>query len=110
MIVSELFSRACALAIALGMKELNKLPGCWEHQIDERWWMALNAHSERIHCSQDSHSSEGVPPFTIYFMFNGWPAGLVNANGGSLAAGALANEDALIDAINAAIETAEGRQ
>lgn len=103
MVVSKTFSKACDLAIALGHSDINKLPGCLELQVDEQWWLAINAHREDTPCSENT----SVPPMCVYFMFNGWPAGIVNAGGGCLAAGAAANEDALIAALDAAIAKAE---
>lgn len=97
--------RTCELGLALGLKDLHKLPGCWEHQVDEHWWLAFNAHGERGKCSQSAGSSD-IPAFTIYFEFNGWPAGMVGPDGGTLCAGAAANEDKLIEALDAAIALA----
>lgn len=102
--VSEIFSKVCELAIALGHKQINKIPGCLEIRIDEQWWFAINAHSEPTKCSERTE----VPPMGIYFMFNGWPAGIVQASGGCLAGGAAANEDTLIKAINARLAAISG--
>jgi len=96
--------RVAQLGLTLGVHDLNKLSGCWEHQIDAKWWIALNPHRQKTRCS---HGSD-VPPFTLYVEFNGWPAGFVNAGGGVIAAGKLANEDAFITAIDSAIEALNG--
>ena len=29
------------LAHRLGVRNIKELPGCWEYQIDEQWWMAV---------------------------------------------------------------------
>lgn len=101
--ISEVFSRTCELAIALGYQRINELPGCLEHQVDDQWWFAINAHRVPGACSRCAD----IPAFTIYFQFNGWPAGMVNADGGTLCAGSLANEHCLIEALHAAIAKAE---
>ncbi len=96
--ITEAFAEIVALAEHLGIKPLNTFPACWEHQIDERWWMAVNGHREAIPCSMGPE----VPPFTAYVQFNGWPAGQINPRGGWIAAGEAANEGAFIDALKAA--------
>lgn len=98
--VSEAFSKVCDLGMSLGIRSINKLPGCWEHRIDDHWWIALNAHPEAVKCSEGAD----VPPFTVYVMFNGWPAGFIAPDGGTMAAGAAANEDELIAALDRAIK------
>lgn len=96
--ISSVFSKACDLAIGLGHSEINKLPGCLEITVDEHWWFAINAHQEKVESSKGN-----VPAGSIYFEFNGWPAGMVDAGGGTLCAGALANEEELIKALDAAM-------
>lgn len=103
---SEVFMKIGELGFALGMRNINQLPGCWEHQVDEQWFIALNAHAEPTKCSKGTT----VPAFTAYIEFNGWPAGIVNAHGGTIAAGEAANETTLIAAINLAIREAEVRR
>ena len=34
--VCEAFARLAELGGALGVKDINRLPGCWEHQIDRK--------------------------------------------------------------------------
>lgn len=96
--VPKLFKELCEYGLALGMKNISELPGCWEQKVDEHWWIACNGHSEPTECSEGAK----VPPFSFYIMFNGWPAGIIDAGGGTLCAGAVANEGALIAAIQAA--------
>jgi hypothetical protein len=93
--VPRSFAAVCDLAISLGVTRINKLPGCWEHQVDEHWWVAVNGHDKPTLCSTET----SVPPFSIYVVFNGWPAGIIDAGGGCLAAGALANEETFLAAI-----------
>lgn len=101
--ISKVFERVCALGIAMGWENINSQPGCVEHQVDPQWWFAINPHGEPTECS----SGAKVPAYAIYLQFNGWPAGVVTANGGLMAAGGLANEERLIDALNVAIEKVE---
>ena len=96
--VPESFAAVCDLAISLGVTGINKLPACWEHQIDEHWWVAVNGHDKPVRCSTEAN----VPPFSIYVVFNGWPAGIIDAGGGCLCAGAVGNEENLLAAIQAA--------
>lgn len=98
--ISEAFSEIAELAKVLDVKDIGKLPGCWEYQIDDQWWIAVNGHSEAIECSTGSK----VDPFNCYVQYNGWPAGLFDPYGGTIAAGTGANEDNFIAAIKAAID------
>lgn len=93
--VTEAFAEIAALAVRLGVIEINKLPGCWEHQVDERWWIAVNGHNEPVECSRGLK----IDPFDCYIEFNGWPAGSLNPAGGIIAAGEGANEDTFIEAL-----------
>jgi hypothetical protein len=102
----EIFAKCCDLATALGHAGINKLPGCLEIEVDEHWWFAINAHKDAVHCSKETD----VPGGHIYVMFNGWPAGILTYNDGCLAAGAAANEDTLIAALDAAIAKAEAKR
>jgi hypothetical protein len=101
--IPVIFAKAVDLGIALGWKSIKDLPGCQEHQIDEQWWFAINPHDKPEKCSAGTK----VPSYSIYFEFNGWPAGFCNAVNGTLAHGSVANENALIKALDAAIEKLE---
>jgi hypothetical protein len=96
--VPRSFAAVAELAISLGVRGINTLPACWEHQVDEHWWVAVNGHNKPILCSTEA----SVPPFSIYVVFNGWPAGIIDAHGGCLAAGALANEETFLEAVRQA--------
>jgi len=93
------FDEIAQLAIRLGVVPLNARPGCWEFQVDEHWWIAVNGHRESLKCSK----GVAVEPFNAYVEFNGWPAGSFNPAGGIMAAGEAANEDAFIAALRAAV-------
>ena len=99
MLMPEAFSKIVELLLAKGFKSIKDLPACAEIEIDERWWVAVNGHPEQTKCSKGTE----VPPFTAYIEFNGWPAGCIDPGGGCMAAGAIANEDELIAAIEAAL-------
>ncbi len=47
------------------------------------WGMELNPTNEQL---------DDVPPFTVTITWNGWPAGSLEASGGWICAGELANE------------------
>jgi hypothetical protein len=96
--LTEAFLEIAHLAERLGIANIRALPGCWEHQIDKRWWIAVNANENATVCSR----GPTVPPYSAYVEFNGWPAGIINPRGGVIAAGAAANEDAFIAALKAA--------
>lgn len=95
--VTEAFAEIAALAARLNIRDIGHMPGCWEQQIDEHWWIAVNGHCAETKCS----FGEAVPPFSAYVRFNGWPAGIISQFDGCLAAGAAANEDAFIAALKA---------
>ena len=97
--ICEGFYALSLLAEATGdALPLNKHDGCWEHQIDEQWWCAVNGHKEEMECS---HGGK-VPSYSALIEFNGWPAGIIDPFGGIVAAGTVANEDSFIAAVEAA--------
>lgn len=100
--ISAVFAGIGALASQLGVANIRELPGCWEIQIDEQWFIAVNGHKDERRCSKGAR----VPFAHAYVEYNGWPAGIINPYGGILAAGDCANEQALI----AAIERRIGRK
>ena len=97
MIIPVIMSELLNLAERLGVASINKLPACWELQIDAHWWIAMNGHNYRIACSKGVE----VNPFECYVEFNGFPAGSCGLNGGVIAAGSAANEDSFIAALRA---------
>ena len=93
--VAECFSKVAELAIALGVEGINKLPGCWEHHVDDHWLIKVNGHTEPV---------GDIKPYEMMVWFNDWPAGIIHPiTGGVIAAGTLANEDTFIAALDAAI-------
>jgi hypothetical protein len=97
--ITKVFALACELGSANGWENISLQPGCQELSIDEHWWFALNPHRETIECSKGVK----VPAYSIYFEFNGWPAGECTSLGGVIAFGARANEDTLIAALENAM-------
>jgi hypothetical protein len=55
---------------------------------DKGWFVALNPTPAEL---------DGIPPFSAEVSWNGWPAGLLCARSGLLAAGEVANEAALVE-------------
>lgn len=101
--ISEVFAKLADLAIALGITDINKLEGCWEHNVDEHWFITINGHNKTIKNSKDVE----VPAYHCYVEFNGWPAGIFSPFGGAICAGKLANEDTFLDAIKKALQFQE---
>jgi len=95
---SAVFLEVINFAEALGVHDICHLPGCWEHQVDEHWWIAANGHTEDMVCS----SGATVPPAMVFIRFNGWPAGFVGPREGCMASGAMVNEETFIAALQAA--------
>ena len=100
--MSAAFIRICDLALELGVRAINGLPACWEHQVDEHWFIAVNGHGE----AQKTSNGNAVPPFNCYIEFSGFPAGLITPYDGIIAAGSVANEDSFIAALERATEKA----
>lgn len=97
--ICEAFARLMQLGIAAGVAPLNKHAGCWEYRIDDKWEIAVNGHKEAKRCS---HGVD-VEPYHCYVQYNGWPAGIFNPRGGTIAAGECANENAFIAAMEACL-------
>ena len=93
---SEVFVEIVEYSHRSGVTRINRLPGCWEFAAGD-WWLAVNGHDVPTRCSRGF----AVPPFQAYVEFCGLPAGLVSPRGGVLAAGACANEAALLAALRA---------
>ena len=102
-LIPDAFGKIMALAFRLDIENIKDMDGCWEHQIDEHWWIAVNGHTEDAICSH----GPTVSPFHCYIEFNGWPAGLIGMKDGIIAAGAAANEATFIAAIDAVLGAAD---
>lgn len=83
----------------------------WEVKLDSNWWFAVNGFSVEKTVRGDSGVEQRVPAFHTFVEFNGWPAGIFNAFGGSFAAGYAANEESFCAAIRKATESwGQGRR
>jgi hypothetical protein len=93
-----------ALADKRGAVPLNQHEGCWYVALDEHWELAANGHGEKKECGSFKHhkSPQAVSPFSIYVEFNGWPAGVIDPYGCSIAAGEAANIFTLVEALERA--------
>lgn len=100
--VCTAFGVIIQLGNALGVRDINQLPGCWEHAVDDQWRIALNGHGDE----RTAFGRATVPPYHIYVEYNGWPAGLIGPAGGVIAAGDGATEDTFIAAVEAARDKA----
>ncbi len=104
------FCRVAELGVALGVTGIADRPDCWVHQVDDDWALVVNPHprSARVTSTPDgSGMVVDLPPYSMAFWWHGWLAGVIDANGGEIAArhdGA--NEDALIEALEQAIRDA----
>jgi hypothetical protein len=106
--ISEAFNAVVDLALSLGVRSIKDLPACWEHQVDEYWFIAINGHNAPKFARQTASGETEVPPFHCYIEFNGFPAGLITPYDGIIAAGSVANEDAFIAALKCATDKARG--
>ena len=98
--ISEAYSAIAELGLSLGCGRLCDIDGCWEHQIDDAWWVAANGHKEPMECSKGTE----VPPFHFFLTINDWPAAIIGPYGGTVLASWDGDtfEDELIDAVKAA--------
>lgn len=104
----EAFLLAADLAAALHVRDIKKLPGPWELRIDANWRIAVNGHGHEIRVAPAECMEVTIPPFAMAVWWNGWLAGLLTPFAGTIVAhpsGQGASEDALILALQAAIES-----
>ena len=80
--VSEAYAAIAEMLLSLGVGRPCDIEGCWEHQIDDCWWVAANGHKEDVECS----TGATVPPFHFYVTSNGWPAAIIGPYGGTVLA------------------------
>lgn len=110
-----MFDHIFSLHQALGLPPLNQMPDGWSQPLPGGWHMVVNGQTEPIEAKIEGFMTIEVKPFTASFWFNGWYAGdvrpYVDSNGqvaeeGVIAAGAAANEQTLLAAIQQAIDSA----
>lgn len=112
--IATAFALVADLGYAHGARDIGKRPGCWEHQVDNHWFVALNPHGHptaKVGGIKPINPEYEVmvPPFSVYIEFNGYPAGIIDAHGGIIAHGAAANEQTFCDAVRRAIAVANRR-
>ena len=80
--ISELYMRLVLYGLSVGVEKLCDIPGCWEHQINDQWFVAANGHKE-------DHTSKGftVWPFHFVLFSNDMPIVIVNAYQGVICGG-----------------------
>lgn len=78
--VTEAYAEVVKLAAALGVRDLPSLDGCWEHQVDAQWWIAMNGHDDPVTCSKGCV----VQPMEICVVWHGWPAGSIGPFDGGM--------------------------
>lgn len=93
------------LVYALDAHPLNGHDGAWVYQIDDAWRVAVNGHESAVTVPEADGcmACDELGPFHFAVWFNGWLCGLMTPFEGVFAAGAAANEDAFIVAVDAAI-------
>jgi|SRR3990167_4100444 len=84
--ISNLFALICEYGYQLGLRDICKKEELVVLEIDSHWKATINPTKKEISC---------IPAWSISVDFNGWPAGIISAGGGIIAAGSLANEDTL---------------
>jgi hypothetical protein len=99
--IAEAYLALIELAVAAGARNARDLPGCFEHRIDDAWWMAANAGTAPRLASNGME----VPGLSVYVERQGWPAGIIHMQGGTMIAG---TEDELIAACRAAEKALKG--
>lgn len=96
------------LTQAHGVKGISSLPDAFELEIDETWYLAINGHDEPVDVDPPEGMEVEVPAFHFAVWYNGWPAGILHAfRGGEFAAGAGANPETFVAAVEAHIARME---
>ena len=95
------FMRLVELHAARKLPDLKAMGGAWTCEIGNGWIARLNGTT--VDREIDGFK---VPPFSALVECDGWPAGLIDPGGGTIAAGARINEAALVTALETAIREA----
>jgi len=90
------FLEVCNLAEALGVQNIEALPGCWEYSWDD-YKIVVNGKKENRTPSFSSDME--IPPYHCFIVKNDMPVGLIYPEGGSLMQRDDCNEDIFIDAV-----------
>lgn len=108
--LSEAMVRIMEYADAKGVENLKALPGCWEEQIDDTWWIAFNGHNDARKVvimggrplDRSILGMVEVPPFHILIVHQGDPLGFIHAFGGEMIYKKGADEESFIEAMKRA--------
>jgi|GEM_PF-2040102 hypothetical protein len=99
-----------AYAQRAGVAAISQLPGCWEVDVNGRWWFARSLCGRQRGHATDQACSRGpsVLPFGCSIEYQGWPAAVLDALAtaerpcvGEFAAGEAANAAACVTALEA---------
>ena len=101
--VSAVFSLVADLAIAVGAAPINRLPGCWVHNLGEGWIVAVNGHP-----TTQEWGDTPIAPYHVVAQCRGWPVGLFGPYSGTLIGGVSA-EDELIALLRRRVLEAGGK-
>jgi len=101
--VSEVFALIVELAPLKGaprpLRSVYSFTVPSTHDPNVMWRLTINGRSVAV---------DHVPPYHVNVQYDCWPAGIVGMGGGVLAAGAGANERALVDALVAERDKLKG--
>ena len=97
--VSIVMVRIADLANILGVSNIRNLSGCWEYQLSDDWWFAVNGHNESVKTSTGSD----LLPYNCLVEYKGLPAGYFSPFEGVFVFG---KEDDFINAIDMKIKVA----
>lgn len=97
----HLFEVLVDFAYSLGGRSIKDLPGCWEHRWmhDRKEWLVATHAGEG---PRKTSTGAEIGPGLFFVECNGWPAGIVEMNGWTIAAGSVINEAAFRAAVAAA--------
>ena len=101
---SEAFALIAELAHLLGVKAINRLPGCWELSLPNGWWLAVNGRRTPVRCSRGVE----VPTFSAYVERCDFPAGILDPYGGVLVGYGSRTEADLIAALRSEVAKIKG--
>ena len=86
--VCAVFALVAELSVALGVPDMDQLLGCWEHEVEPGWMIAVNVHGhESISAAPvtkkwGKHTPVVLSPYHIAVWRRGKVAGLVSPGGG----------------------------
>lgn len=78
-VLSEAFLEMMMMAHRMNISGLERLPACWELDIDRDWWIAVNGGTLPRRCSKNIV----IPPAHMHVFYKGETAGLLHLNGGT---------------------------